>query len=151
MLFRGRWDYQLDDRNRMPIPPAYREPFAAKAVLVQGTESCIEMYTEEGWSAQAAVLEKIPMESAAAREAARAFFGSSMDVQPDAQGRLVIPGFLLEDASITKEVRVIGRNHCLEIWDRQAWEGMQDRLRQTRLAVLDSIAANAQGQQGAVP
>jgi MraZ protein len=91
------------------------------------------------------------MESAAAREAARAFFGSSMDVQPDAQGRLVIPGFLLEDASITKEVRVIGRNHCLEIWDRQAWEGMQDRLRQTRLAVLDSIAANAQGQQGAVP
>src|SRR5688500_16430106 len=107
MLFRGRWDYQLDDRNRMPIPPAYREVFAARAVLVQGTESCIEMYTEEGWAAQAAVLEKIPMESAAAREAARAFFGSSMDVQPDAQGRLVIPGFLLDDANITKEVRVI--------------------------------------------
>lgn len=147
MHFRGRWDYQLDDRNRVPVPPGYREAFA-RGVLCQGTEACIELYTELGWKAQAETLERMPLESEEAREAARAFFGSSSDVQTDGQGRISIPGFLLEHAGIEKDVRVLGRNTCLEIWDRAILDGMNDRLKATHRQVLSTIGKLRQQELG---
>jgi MraZ protein len=149
MHFRGQWDYQLDERNRVPVPPKARPHFANGAVLTQGPESCIEVYTEEGWQAQADVLEKIPMESTEAREAARAFFGSSHDADLDGQGRVAIPGYLVDHAGLTKEVKIVGRSRCLEIWDKATFEAMKPQLRSTHVNVLNSIAA--QQRQAGLP
>lgn len=139
MNFRGNYPYQLDDRGRLPIPPRYRLPFEPGAVLVPGTEPCIEVYTQEGWDKEAEVLAQVPMESEEARQAVRAFFSTSIDAQVDGQGRIVLPASLREFGGLKREVVVIGAKNRLEIWDREAWDSQQPELQAVRRAVLSDI------------
>lgn len=139
MNFRGNQAYQIDERGRLPIPPRYRSLFEPGAVLVPGTELCIEVYTQQGWDMEAEVLEQVPMESEEARQAVRAFFATSTDAPVDNQGRIVLPAPLRDYAGLKREVVVIGAKNRLEIWDRDAWEQQQPQLQAVRRSVLDGI------------
>lgn len=143
MDFRGNQPYQLDDRGRVPIPPRYRTSFEHAAVLVPGTESCIEVYTSDAWEEQAAILRRAPMGSEEARQAQRAFFANSYDSQVDGQGRIVLPASLREYAGLKRDVVVIGSDNRLEIWDRDAWELLQPGLQAVRRAVLANLGQSA--------
>jgi MraZ protein len=52
----------------------------------------------------------------------RHFFSGAAYGELDKQGRMVIPGSLLESAGIAREVTVAGVYDHLEIWDRAAWQ-----------------------------
>ena len=45
MTFRGSYDYAIDDRGRVPLPPRYRDAFREGVILVQGREGCVAVYT----------------------------------------------------------------------------------------------------------
>ncbi len=140
MAFRGNFEYQLDDRNRVALPPKFREDFANGAVLVPGLDGCIEVYTPEGFEAEARVVERVPAYSEQGRQLRRAFFASSFDVQRDGQGRLLIPGKLLTYASIERDVVVLGNDQRLEIWDRTTWEQQESLLPTARASALQQLA-----------
>ena len=130
MAFRGTFDYQLDDRNRVAIPPRYRDQFEAGAVLTTGLEPCIVMYTQDGFEQAAQTIEAIPEETAEGREARRDFYANAWDAQKDGQGRVLIGAKLLAHAAITKDVVVVGAGNALEIWDKETWEN-RDQTRAT--------------------
>ncbi len=52
----------------------------------------------------------------------RYLFSSSEPVEPDNQGRIVIPSALLDFASVKKEVTVIGAGDHFEIWEAKLWK-----------------------------
>jgi len=58
----------------------------------------------------------------------RFFYGSSQDAELDAAGRIMVPGFLLEHASLAKEVMVVGAGERLELWDKGAWSDQRPAL-----------------------
>ncbi|MBH76790.1 MAG: division/cell wall cluster transcriptional repressor MraZ [Dehalococcoidia bacterium] len=143
MAFRGNFEYQLDDRNRVTLPPKFREDFAKGAVLVPGLDGCIEVYTPEGFETEAGVVERVPAYSEEGRQLRRAFFALSFDVQRDGQGRLLIPAKLLAYASIERDVVVLGNDQRLEIWDRTAWEEQESLLPTARADALQRLADGA--------
>ena len=130
----------MDDRNRVALPPKFREEFANGAVLVPGSDECIEVYTPEGFEAEARVVERVPAYSEAGRQLRRAFFASSFDVQRDGQGRLLIPAKLLTHAGIQRDVVVLGNDQRLEIWDRTRWEEQESLLPTARANALQQLA-----------
>ena len=140
MAFRGNFEYQLDDRNRVALPPKFREDFARGAVLVPGLDGCIEVYTPEGFDAEAGVVERVPAYSEEGRQLRRAFFALSFDVQRDGQGRLLIPAKLLTYAGIERDVVVLGNDQRLEIWDRATWEQQESALPTARANALQRLA-----------
>lgn len=140
MAFRGNFEYQLDDRNRVALPPKFREAFANGAVLVPGLDGCIEVYTNEGFDAEANVVNRVPAYSAEGRQLRRAFFASSFDAQRDAQGRLLVPAKLLAHAGIERDVVVLGNDQRLEIWDRGLWEQQEAGLPAARADALQRLA-----------
>ncbi len=148
MAFRGNFEYQLDDRNRVALPPKFREAFANGAVLVPGLDGCIEVYTPEGFEAEAGVVERVPAYSEQGRQLRRAFFALSFDVQRDGQGRLLIPAKLLAYASIERDVVVLGNDQRLEIWDRALWEEQESMLPTARANALQRLADEAAGGGG---
>jgi len=150
MAFRGNYDYQLDDRKRVGIPPRYRDDFAGGAVMTPGVERCIQVFTLDGYDAQAAVLGEVPFETEEGRKFRRAFFGKAFDVKQDTQGRLLIPAQLVVHAGLTKDVVVVGAEKCLEIWSKAAWEAQDEDLTATQLAVLNEIGARKKAQNGQV-
>lgn len=140
MAFRGNFEYQLDDRNRVALPPKFREAFANGAVLVPGLDGCIEVYTPEGYEAESNVVDRVPAYSAEGRQLRRAFYASAFDAQRDAQGRLLVPAKLLAYAGIERDVVVLGNDQRLEIWDRGLWEQQETGLPAARADALQRLA-----------
>jgi DNA-binding transcriptional regulator/RsmH inhibitor MraZ len=63
MYFVGKYDYQMDDRNRVPIPPAYRAAFKEGGYVGQGTGAFLVLYTEGSLALAAEVVAGLPRES----------------------------------------------------------------------------------------
>ena len=70
---------------------------------------------------------------AATPELERFFFGSSHETELDGAGRVMIPSFLAEHASLQKEVVVVGAGERMELWNKAAWS-------EYRPALLSSVA-----------
>ena len=44
-MFYGEFDYKIDDKGRVPIPPRFRSALKDGVVLAPGVEKCITAYT----------------------------------------------------------------------------------------------------------
>lgn len=115
--FLGRYDYAMDDRGRVPLPPRYRDLFARGVVISQGSpDPCLRVYTTEGFEGQAALYATEPATRRAGRIARHAFFSRSFPVELDKQGRILIPAALRSYATLESNVVVVGAGEWLEIW-----------------------------------
>jgi MraZ protein len=121
-FFVGQYDYQMDDRNRIPIPPRYRAAFKDGGYVAQGTGPFLVIHTEESLARAAEAADEFPSESDYGESVRRSFFSNAWPMTPDGQGRITLDPRLLGHAGIKKEVIVAGTGRRLEIWDRATWE-----------------------------
>ncbi len=133
MLFVGTTDYQLDDRKRVPIPPAFRAAFAAGGYLNAGIDPCVVLYTEESLETAAAEIEAFAATTTDGENARRDFYGRTEPTQKDAQGRIGLTEVLLKHAGIVRDVTVVGMRDKLEIWDRATFAAGEPERRAARV------------------
>ncbi len=117
MYFLGRYEYAMDARGRVPLPPRFRDDFARGAVLSQGPDLCLRLFTAESFDQQAALYTSEPATERSGRIMRRGFFARSFSVELDRQGRILIPGSLRAYASLEASVAVVGAGEWLEIWN----------------------------------
>lgn len=131
MAFRGTFDHTLDAKSRLTVPARYRAVLADGVVLAMPVDQkpCVsvwlpgayERYTERA-------LADLPPLSPRLAELERFFYGSSHDAELDAAGRIMIPSFLAEHASLRREVVVVGAGDRLELWERSRWAEHREAL-----------------------
>ena len=118
----GAHEHTLDDKNRLTLPAKFRAAFAGGVVLTRGMDGCLYAYRREDWDAlvesRLATLDPLSQEG---RRMQRFFFSGASEVEPDRQGRVMIPAALIEHARLGRELVVAGVRDHLEIWDRGAW------------------------------
>jgi MraZ protein len=129
LAFRGHFEHSLDAKNRLAIPARFRAAFSSGAVLAKDPETCVAVWTPE---AHESIIERAlgdlnPM-GAQYRKLSRFYQGNSFEIDLDASGRVTLPPPLLADASIEKEVVVVGVGDHLEIWGRERWQQEQQAL-----------------------
>ncbi len=112
----------MDERGRVPVPPRYRELFLRGAVLNQGPDVCLRLFTEESFQQQAELYTSQPANQRNARLTRHSFFANSFGVEPDRQGRILIPAQLRSYAGLDGAVVVAGAGEWLEIWDPERFE-----------------------------
>jgi MraZ protein len=120
--FLGRFEYAMDERGRVPLPPRYRELFAPSAMLNQGPDPCLRLFTSESFQQQAELYTSSPAIERTARMTRHAFFANSFSVELDKQGRILIPAPLRAYARLEGNVIISGAGEWLEIWSPQFFE-----------------------------
>lgn len=120
--FLGRSEYAMDDRGRVPIPPRYRDSFSKGAMLNQGPDPCLRLFTIESFEEQAALYTSDPAIERTARMTRHAFFANSFPVEMDKQGRILIPPPLRLYAKLEGNVIISGAGEWLEIWSLEEFE-----------------------------
>ncbi len=120
--FLGRFEYAMDERGRVPVPPRYRELFTPGAMLNQGPDPCLRLFTSESFQQQAELYTSNPAIEEVARMTRRAFFANSFSVELDKQGRILIPTTLRTYARLENNVIISGAGEWLEIWSPQQFE-----------------------------
>ena len=125
MVFRGTFDHTLDAKNRLTVPAKYRSALADGVVLAMTVDQqpCVGMWRPDDYERYTErALAELPPLSPQLNELERFFYGSSQDVDLDAAGRIMVPGFLATHASLQKDLAVVGTGDRLEIWDRTRWQ-----------------------------
>ncbi len=128
MVFRGTFEYSLDNRGRIPIPARYRASFTTGAILVESQDGCVEVYTSEEYERQAEYRTTQRPTRKKARRLRRGFFGRSLDVELDRQGRVLLPPRLRQHGDLDGAVLIVGVGECLEIWNPKRWGAEQKEI-----------------------
>jgi MraZ protein len=129
LAFRGHFDYSLDAKNRLNIPPKFRAAFSGGVVLAKGLEPCVAIWTPEGFERHTdAFLADLNPLSEKRRKLTRFFAGGSFDTDLDSAGRVTLNQKLMSYGRIDKDVVLVGMIDHLQVWDRDRWTADQDEL-----------------------
>jgi MraZ protein len=139
MVFRGAFEYTVDNRGRIPIPARYRAIFNGGVVLVESKDGCIELYTSEAYEKEASFLIDLRPTQRKARRLRRGFFSHSIDAELDGQGRILLPPRLRQHGDLNGTVLIVGRGECLEIWNPQRWAAEEEEIASKYEADLESM------------
>lgn len=140
MAFRGHYDYSLDAKNRLNVPPRFRAAFSGGLVLAKAIEPCVAIWTPqafEDWTTS--FLSDLNPMSSQRRKLSRFFAHSSFDAELDAAGRVTLNPALLAHAGIEKEVVVAGNLDHLEVWARDKWLADQRDLAGDIAGIAESL------------
>lgn len=118
-MLMGKFTHNLDVKNRLFIPAKHREQLGETFVITRNVDKCLSVFSMTEWEKYTDKLEQLP--STQAREIARFIYSGAAEVQPDGQGRVLIPAELLEYAGIQKSAVVVGCGRRAEIWAEEIW------------------------------
>ncbi len=140
MFFLGTFDYAMDERGRVPLPPRYRDAFREGIVLSQGSPNrCLRVYTRQAFEGQAAEFTAEPAMRRKGRVLRHALFPRSHEADLDKQSRVLIPASLREYAGLSGKVLVIGAGEWLEIWAPEEYEAETARVDEQLEDALESV------------
>lgn len=132
MFFVGNYELTVDSKNRLSIPNAIRskqntEQDGRGWYLVPGQrKGTLALYPERYFERTRADVPPDEQLSPAAYQWRQFELSQSALVDPDGQGRILIPERLLKRAGITREVTLIGVQDRLELWSRGEYDAFQD-------------------------
>lgn len=124
-MFYGEFEHQLDRKSRLILPARIRQTaknnYIEKFYLTRGLDKCLFMFPEEEWKNQEKKFKSMSFTKSESRRFNRLYFSGAQEIVADKQGRILIPQYLREFASIKKDVIVVGVSNRIEIWDRNLW------------------------------
>lgn len=120
-MFFGEFEYKLDEKGRVPLPPRFRDRLKDGIVLAPGLEKCISVYPIAEWQKLSEKIASSRVSPSKLRKLSRAIFATAFYLGLDGQGRVSLPAPLREYAGIGDEVIVAGVNASLELWGKEQW------------------------------
>lgn len=138
-MFIGEYQHILDAKKRVAIPARFRESFSGKAVLTRGLDTCLFVYPMRVWEEIASKLGSMPIGESATRSFVRLMLAGAIDVDVDAQGRVLVPEYLKEYAKLDKQVVVAGLFNRLEFWDKALWESYKQSAEKNQEGIAEQL------------
>jgi MraZ protein len=138
-MFYGEFDYKIDEKGRVPIPPRFRNFLKDGVVLTPGADKCITAYTVTDWRKLATTLTSSSLTRSKTRRLNRVFFATAFTTKMDGQGRIAIPAPLREHAEIMDEAVIAGANTYLEIWNKAHWEEEKIVSQEQAWQIIESL------------
>ena len=124
--FVGEYHHSLDAKKRLFIPAKFRELLGEDFAVSRTNEKCLLLFSAEGWSQYVSrLLEGLPADT---KRLSRKVFSQTTYATPDAQGRIIIPANLYEQAELEKNVAIIGVGNHVEIWSDKNWTELSEEL-----------------------
>ena len=139
-MFFGEFDYKVDEKGRVPIPPKFRRELEKGIVLTPGAEKCITAYSLSEWEKLATELTSgTSITRSKLRRLNRAIFATAFSLTIDGQGRIALPAPLRHYAGIEDEVIIAGVNNTLELWNKKEWESEKAISQEQAWQIIESI------------
>jgi MraZ protein len=130
----GEYELTVDDKNRLLIPSEVRRSidsaeYGEAFFLVVGINRLPWIYPERYYER---LVTQVPADITPAQDLLdfdQLHFAMASRLDPDKQGRVVLPDKILKRVGINKkEVTLIGARDHLELWNRADWEARRDEL-----------------------
>lgn len=115
----------------MAIPARIRDSLAADGaarlwVTAHMYERCLLVYSEVEWQPVLAKVQALPAGNEQVRRIQRRFIGQAVNLEMDANGRVLVPPTLREFAHLDKKLILVGLGNKLELWNEDSWNALMD-------------------------
>lgn len=138
-MFNGEYQYKVDEKGRVPLPPKFRRELKEGVVLTKGLgEKCIAIYPAREWKRVSDKLAETALTGAKLRRLTRLTHGSAFDASYDGQGRIKLPETLRAYAGIGDTAIVVGANVRVELWSEQGWKGELTAAEEQASEIIES-------------
>lgn len=127
-MFLGEFTHTIDSKGRLTIPAKFRGELAAGLVVTRGFDQNLMLFTLQGWQELAERIAARPLADEDVRAFRRRVFSGAVDLEPDRQGRILLPPYLREFAGIESDVIIAGVYNYVELWSADAWESVRDAI-----------------------
>ena len=117
----GEYTHTIDDKKRVSLPVKFRKEMGKKVVVTPGLDGCLFVFTLSQWNKISDKLSQSSMLQADNRSFNRFMFGGAVEIEVDSIGRVLLPDFLTNRASLKSSVAIIGVQDRVEIWNETAW------------------------------
>ncbi len=143
-MFFGSFQHSIDDKGRLTLPAKWRSELAGGVVVTRGLDGCLFIFPKDKFEAMALETDAQGIALADARAWSRYLLGHAADVEPDKQGRVLIPQDLRSFAGINGEVVVMGVMSRLEVWNPQRYKEANEHLEADANAVAERMGHTMQ-------
>ena len=127
-MFLGEFTHTIDDKGRLTIPAKFRGELAAGLVVTRGFDQNLMIYPMNGWKELARQIAQRPLADEGTRTFRRRVFSGATDLEPDRQGRILLPQYLRDFADIEDNVVIAGMFDYIELWNTDAWESVRESI-----------------------
>ena len=123
----GEFECKVDAKFRFMFPVSLRKQLGDmfdKGFVVNRNlhQKCLTLYTVEEWNKLNKKLSKLNRLVKSNDVLVRKIIGGATNVEADNTGRVLLPRTLAEHADIKSDIKVIGSNNIIEIWDKKLYE-----------------------------
>jgi MraZ protein len=117
----GEYQYNVDDKGRVILPPAFRDFVTDGMVITRGLDNCLFVFPLTAWERIEKHLVELPLTDPESRNFVRFFYSGAAKAKLDSAGRISLPAPLRSFARTEGNVVVVGAPNRLEIWNEQLW------------------------------
>ncbi len=132
----GEYIHNLDEKKRISLPSKFRKELGKKVVLTHGLDHCVFLYPIKEWTKIAEKLSSLSIGQSDTRSFNRFMLAGAVEVDVDSVGRILIPDFLKEFATLAGHVVFAGVHNRVELWNETAWNEYKKNV----MTQADSLA-----------
>ena len=127
-MFLGQYEHSIDEKGRLTVPVRYREEILNGAYVTLGFDNNLIVMTAKTFDDLYDSLTRLSMTNADARHLKRLVFSKAYRLDIDKSGRILIPQYLRDGASLTNSAILVGVGDKFEIWSPTYWEKQDEEL-----------------------
>ena len=128
-MFLGEYRNRLDSKGRVAVPARFRGELGDNVIISRYfTDGCLAIYTEEAWMEKYKQIISMPDNKADTRNMVRILTAYTHQVPFDTQGRILVPGSLIDKVGLKKNCVFIGAADHIELWPEEKWEEYNNSL-----------------------
>ena len=138
-MFLGEYEYKVDSKGRLPLPPKFRQELGTGLILTRGEETCIVAYPLAEWHKLAEQLATRTVTPSKLRRLNRVIFGAADPLTLDGQGRVALPSRLRRYAQIGDIATIVGVNNRIELWNPDLWNSERVSAEEQVWQIIESL------------
>lgn len=120
-MFSGTSNHSIDAKGRIVLPAKFREELGDSFYVARGFDvPCIQVMSKDVFENFCAQIMQFPGKKSLLLQ--YTFTATAVEVSPNAQGRILLPQTLRENARLESDALVIGLNNRVEIWSKSVFE-----------------------------
>ena len=124
----GEYTHTIDPKKRLSLPSKFRKELGTKVIVTRGLDNCLFIYPINEWQKISEKLGELPMGQSDTRGFNRFILSGAVEVAIDSLGRILIPDFLRDFASLKNKVVLAGVQTRIEIWGDKQWSQYKKKI-----------------------
>jgi MraZ protein len=137
----GSYQSSLGDKRRVAVPKKFIEVLGERPIIAKWYEDCLVLVSSTFWDK---LLNRLTggkkVISLGVRDIERFILGSAFEVDPDRQGRIIVPEILSKYAKLKKEIIFVGLGDRIEVWPKEVWDKKANELSKTTKEYIETLS-----------